>query len=86
MNQWLRLTGILNILGVIAVVEFKYPASFTALGLHPSARLWHDVVVTECGYFAIIGICMAVLSWKIMMRQVRRDREAPVERISLRHP
>jgi hypothetical protein len=37
-------------------------------------------------YELILLFLMAILSWKRAMRQVRRDREARYERISLRHP
>jgi hypothetical protein len=85
--DWLfQLTNSLNILGVALLLCIERPACLVFFGIHPSKRLSYDIGIVFIAYELILLFGLAILSWKMAMRQVQRDREARYQRISLRHP
>jgi hypothetical protein len=86
MDRLSRLMIALNSLGIALLLCAEQPVTFAFIGLHPAKHALHDIDIALIGYFLVLTGGFAVLSWKMAMRQVRRDREARYERISLRHP
>jgi hypothetical protein len=86
MDRMLQLVTGLNFFGLSLLPCAEHPASLALLGLHPSRHTSQMMDIALVVYELILLFLMAILSWKRAMRQVRRDREARYERISLRHP